>query len=94
MNNIINYFAVIVPRIQGLLLTAGGQFLETDEIHDFLMWDVGQWVKNRGIRIDVVSARAALALIDTEKLRLDAEMVEITGGVVTACSHAAAPGAI
>lgn len=41
------YFGVIVPRIQGLLLTQGGKYIDDDDIHSWLMWNVGKWVKEK-----------------------------------------------
>ena len=53
------------------------------------VWRMSETINRRGVRVDLASARAALRLIDKEKLRLDAEMAEVTGGYVTACTQAA-----
>lgn len=47
-------------------------------------------INDRGIRIDTESAVAALKLVDRAKERLDAQMRELTGGQVQACSQVAA----
>lgn len=44
---------------------------------------------DRGIRIDVKSARAAIALAEKAKAALDREMTLLTGGYVSACSQVA-----
>lgn len=41
------YFEVIVGRIQGMLLMNGGQYVEKEELHDWLMWNVGKLTKTR-----------------------------------------------
>lgn len=41
------YFAVIIPRIQGLFLTGGGKWIDEDDLHSWLMWNVGKWTKER-----------------------------------------------
>jgi DNA polymerase bacteriophage-type len=46
-------------------------------------------INDHGLRIDVVSARAALRLIAAAKTAIDAEMTETTAGVVTAATQAA-----
>lgn len=43
------YFAVIIQRIQGLLLTRGGKYVDEDDIHDYLMRHVGQWMREKDI---------------------------------------------
>lgn len=53
-----------------------------------LYW-IDQLINDRGIRIDVKSARAALYIADKAKVILDREMKIATGGVVTACSQVA-----
>jgi DNA polymerase len=49
-------------------------------------------INDRGIRIDVESAQAALVIIEKAKARINAELIEITGGAVTAVTQAAALG--
>lgn len=52
-------------------------------------WVLNQRINRRGIRIDRVSARAAIRLAEKSKRLLDAEMKEATNGAVTACSQVA-----
>ncbi|KQO69509.1 hypothetical protein ASF22_02555 [Methylobacterium sp. Leaf87] len=51
------------------------------------LWIIDQRINDRGIRVDVVSARAALALADEAKRQLDREMRLATDGYVPACSQ-------
>lgn len=51
------------------------------------LWLLDQTINRRGIRIDIASAAAALELAEKAKTLLDAEMREITGGVVRKCSE-------
>lgn len=44
-------------------------------------------INDRGLRIDVESAKAALVLVDRAKLLLDRRMRRVTGGEVEACSQ-------
>ena len=53
-----------------------------------LYW-IDQLINDRGIRIDVKSARAALYIADKAKVILDREMKAATDGAVTACSQVA-----
>lgn len=53
------------------------------------LWVLDQQINDRGIRIDRRSARAALALADTAKRQLDAEMKALTGGAVATCNQVA-----
>lgn len=46
-------------------------------------------INNRGVRIDVTSARAALQIADRAKVQLDAMMAEATAGAVRRCSEVA-----
>ena len=43
------YWAVIIPRIQGLLLTRGGKYIDEDDIHAYMMRHVSKWLKERDI---------------------------------------------
>lgn len=47
-------------------------------------------INDRGIRLDVKSARAAMEMIERAKEGINAEIAEITGKVVTACTQTAA----
>lgn len=68
------YFAVIIPRIQGLLLTRGGKYIDDDEIHDYLMWNVGKWTKNRdmgnGEKMMVRRSYTDLSTVEAEEHHL------------------------
>lgn len=46
-------------------------------------------INDRGVKIDVKSARAALRLAEKAKLALDRDMRVVTGGYVTACTQVA-----
>jgi DNA polymerase len=48
-----------------------------------------QEINERGVRIDVELVRAMQRIVDHAKLRLDSEMLEVTGGRVTAASQVA-----
>jgi DNA polymerase len=47
-------------------------------------------INDRGIRVDVASARAALAIVEKAKHRVNAELTRVTEGYVTAVTQAAA----
>lgn len=51
------------------------------------LWWLDQTINERGIRIDRTSALAAINLAEKAKKVLDAEMKQLTGGAVTACSQ-------
>ena len=51
------------------------------------VYTIDQEINARGIRIDRASAQSALRLAEKAKKVLDAEMKDITGGAVTACSQ-------
>ncbi len=53
------------------------------------VYTLSERINQRGIRIDVESARAALRIAARAKDLLDAEMAEITGGAVRKCSEVA-----
>ena len=50
------------------------------------VWQLDQRINDRGITVDVEAVKRAIALVDAEKARLDAEMRAITGNRVAACS--------
>lgn len=50
--------------------------------HDVAMWHLDQKINDRGMQIDVDLARAGAAAAISEKEKLAAEFVELTGGVV------------
>lgn len=51
------------------------------------LWQLDQKINNRGIRVDLESIDKAIALVEAEKKRLNAEMLKVTGGVVGACTE-------
>lgn len=53
------------------------------------VYTLSEVINRRGIRIDVKSARAALALAEKAKKDLDRQMAQITGGAVRKCSEVA-----
>lgn len=50
------------------------------------LWILDQKINNRGVAIDVLSARKAIALVAAEKKRLDEEMRKVTGNAVATCT--------
>lgn len=55
--------------------------------HEQQVWLLDQEINRRGIRIDTISARAAIKLAEKAKTVLDREMRLTTGGYVTKCSE-------
>lgn len=53
------------------------------------VYQLDQRINDRGLRIDIRSAHAALAIAERAKVLLDRDMKEATGGAVTACSQVA-----
>ena len=53
------------------------------------VYHLDQKINDRGIRVDQRSAFAALRIAEKATAALDAEMTEVTGGAVTACSQVA-----
>lgn len=51
------------------------------------LWVLDQKINDRGIRIDVASARAAIRLAEKSKAQLDEQMSIITGGAVKKCTE-------
>ena len=51
------------------------------------MWLLDYKINQRGVQIDLRSVEKALRLVEAEKKRLDAAMLDITGGVVGRCSE-------
>jgi DNA polymerase bacteriophage-type len=50
---------------------------------------LNETINDRGLRIDVKSARAAVAMIDKAKARINKELATVTGGYVTAVTQTA-----
>lgn len=53
------------------------------------LWILDQKINNRGVRIDVSSARVALELVELAQERLHAEMRQLTGNQVATCTATA-----
>lgn len=51
------------------------------------MWVLDQKINQRGVHVDVEAITKAMALVETEKARLDKEMLRVTGGVVGKCTE-------
>lgn len=51
------------------------------------LWVLDQVINQRGIQVDRESIDAAIALVESEKARLNAEMLRATGGVVGSCTE-------
>lgn len=51
------------------------------------VWELDQRINDRGIRVDVKSLVAAVRLAGKAKVALDREMLQVTGGYVTACTE-------
>lgn len=51
------------------------------------VYTLNETINDRGIRLDVRSARAAVALAEKAREKLDARMHELTGGAVKACTN-------
>ena len=53
------------------------------------IYELGERINDRGVRIDRTSVVAAIDLVDREKSLLDRSMSALTGGAVPACSNVA-----
>lgn len=53
------------------------------------VYALNETINDRGLRIDVQSARAALRIIEKAKHRINQELIQVTGGYVTAVTQAA-----
>jgi len=51
------------------------------------LWELDYKINQRGILVDLPNIDRALKLVESEKIRLDREMLKATGGVVGACSE-------
>lgn len=54
---------------------------------EFLLWRFDQIINDRGVMLDCDLVEDMMAIVTEYNTRLDAAMVDITGGVVTACSQ-------
>lgn len=50
------------------------------------LWCLDQKINDRGIKIDIISAHNAIALVEKEKERLNLRMREVTKGAVSTCT--------
>lgn len=50
------------------------------------VWLLDQKINERGIAVDIPSAKAAMEIVEVEKSRLDKEMSKLTNGAVVTCS--------
>lgn len=51
------------------------------------LWELDYKINNRGVMCDLASADKAIAIIQSEQKRLNAEMFKVTGGVVGSCNE-------
>ena len=51
------------------------------------IWQIDYRINQRGIQIDLAAVNAAIKLVESEKARLNAEMLKATGGVVGSCTE-------
>jgi DNA polymerase len=51
------------------------------------VWLLDQKINSAGVRVDLPAIDKAIALVEVEKKRLNAEMLRVTGGVVGACTE-------
>jgi DNA polymerase bacteriophage-type len=51
------------------------------------IWQIDQRINNRGVRVDLEAVNAAIRLVESEKARLDGEMLRVTGGEVGKCTE-------
>lgn len=59
------------------------------ELSDYeqTIWQIDQRINNRGVQVDLAAVNAAIRLVESEKARLDAEMLRVTGGEVGKCTE-------
>jgi DNA polymerase len=51
------------------------------------VWALDHTINNRGIAIDIAAVRAAIAVVEAEQTRLNADMRSMTQGAVSACTQ-------
>jgi DNA polymerase len=51
------------------------------------VWALDHTINNRGIAIDIAAVRAAIAVVEAEQKRLNADMRSMTQGAVSACTQ-------
>lgn len=54
------------------------------------IWLMDQRINNRGVHVDLWSINQAIALVNAEKQRLDAQMLDVTDGAIGRCTEASA----
>jgi DNA polymerase bacteriophage-type len=52
-----------------------------------LLWELDHKINNRGVLCDLPSIEKAIAIVEAEQKRLNAEMLKVTGGVVGSCNE-------
>lgn len=59
------------------------------ELSDYeqTIWQIDQRINNRGVQVDLEAVNAAIKLVESEKARLDAEMLAVTDGAVGKCTE-------
>lgn len=59
------------------------------ELSDYeqTIWQIDQRINNRGVQVDLAAVNAAIRLVESEKQRLDADMLRVTGGEVGKCTE-------
>jgi DNA polymerase len=50
------------------------------------LWELDYRINRRGVYVDIQSARIAVQLVESEKVRLDNQMRQVTGNAVATCS--------
>ena len=51
------------------------------------VWELDYEINQRGIQVDLAAIDAAIKLVESEKIRLNKEMLIVTGGVVGSCTE-------
>jgi len=51
------------------------------------IFDLDREINDRGVRVDMRSVVKAIAVVEQEKILLDAQMLKVTGGAVSRCSE-------
>ncbi len=51
------------------------------------LWELDHKINNRGVMCDLASVDKAITIIQSEQKRLNGEMLQVTGGVVSSCNE-------
>lgn len=51
------------------------------------VWGLDYEINQRGVEVDIPNIKKAIALVNTEKARLNAKLLQVTGGVVGSCTE-------